>query len=141
MGFNYELKGRDSMRKVLEKLSSLQIKEFSELVTTVWPQQGFNDFETLSDMKDLFKKFIKFAADKYDNSEPVEFEVQKRTVTFGTLVPGINLRIFYWMNLDEGYIGGAGFSLNIKRNIDEDLKEKINKLISVSMNWKEGRAL
>ena len=127
--FSYEEIGRDAMRKTLEEISSLPVKEFSDFVTAIWPQHGLNDLETVSDMKDLYKKIIKFAAYKYDNSSDnmdIDFAVDTRMVKFGSISPNISLLLFYSKDpKNTKYIGGAGFILRITDNICDDLKNRL----------------
>lgn len=127
--FGYEVDGRDAMRKTLKELSSLPVKEFSDFVTAIWPQDGLNDLETISDMKDLYKKIIKFAADKYDNSSEnmdIDFAIDNRMAKFGSISPNIRLVLFYFKDPENTkYIKGAGFILGIKDNIGDNLKNRI----------------
>lgn len=127
--FSYEENGRDAMRKILEELSTLPVKDFSDFVTAIWPQHGLNDLETVSDMKDLYKKIIKFAADRYDNSSDnmdIDFALGTRMVKFGSISPNIRLLLFYSKDPENTkYIGGAGFILRITGNICDDLKNRL----------------
>lgn len=142
----FETTGKDSMRVVLRKLNyDVGMREISELVDTVWPhdEHGYNDFETLSDMKDLFKKFIKFAADKFDNSDEsyTDFKVGNRVVSFRPIAPGIRLLVFYWISpINNNYIGGAGAILGIKEeNCSADFE---NRLLDYDwVPWKGGNNL
>lgn len=140
----FETAGKDSMRVVLRTLNyDVGIKEISELVDTVWPpdEHEYNDFETLSDMKDLFKKFIKFAADKFDNSGEsyTDFKVLgNRVISFKPIAPGVRLLVFYWISpKNNNYIGGAGAILAIKEeNCSVDLE---NRLLDCDwVSWKDG---
>ena len=140
--FGYEEIGRDAMRKTLEMLSSLPVKELSDFVTAIWPQHDLNDLETLSDMKDLYKKIIKFAADKYDNSSEnmdIDFAISNRMVKFRSISPNIRLLLFYSKDPENTkYIRDAGFILGIKGDICDDLKDRLlsdKNLASISFGF------